>query len=226
MTALSAPATGGAGLPLAVMDTVTNQGGGLAAVSTLRFYLSTNGSYGAGDVLVGGRGVPSLAPAAADSGSTTLTIPSGTPAGTYYIVALVGGPAETDDKNNARSVAVKMSPDLVVSALTAPANARAGATIAVTDTTKNEGQGVAASTTTRVYLSANTRVDPSDANLGSRAVPALGAAQASTATISITIPAGTPPGSYYLVARADADGVVAEASEVNNTWSRAITIAP
>ena len=77
-----------------------------------------------------------------------------------------------------------------------------------------------------MYLSANTRVDPSDANLGSRAVPALGAAQASTATISITIPAGTPPGSYYLVARADADGVVAEASEVNNTWSRAITIAP
>jgi subtilase family serine protease len=226
VTALSAPATGGAGVPLAVTDTVTNQGSGSAAVSTLRFYLSANGSYGAGDVLLGSRGVPSLTPAAASSGSTTLTIPSGTAAGTYYIVALVGGVAESDDTNNARSVAVKMSPDLVVSALTAPATARAGATISVTDTTKNEGQGVAASTTTRVYLSANTSVDSSDASLGSRVVPALAVAQASTATSSITIPAGTPPGSYYLVVRADADGVVAEAGEGNNTRSRAIAIAP
>ena len=229
VTAMSAPATGGAGLPLTVTDTVTNQAGGAAASSTLRFYLSTNTTFGAGDVLLGSRPVPSLAPGVNSPGSTSLTIPPGTAAGMYYIVAIAdaaGEVAETNEANNARAVVVKVMPDLVVLALAAPASASAGATISVTDTTKNQGEGTAAATTTRFFLSTNASYDLGDVSLGSRAVPSLATLQASTATITLTIPAGTPPGAYYLVARADADGVVAEIHETNNVRVRNITIAP
>ena len=196
VTAMSAPATGGAGLPLTVTDTVTNQAGGAAASSTLRFYLSTNTTFGAGDVLLGSRLVPSLAPGANSPGSTSLTIPPGTAAGMYYIVAIAdaaGEVAEINEANNTRAVVVKVMPDLVVMALAAPASASAGATISVTDTTKNQGEGTAAATTTRFYLSTNATYDLGDVSLGSRAVPSLATLQASTATITLTIPAGTPP---------------------------------
>ena len=179
VTAMSAPATGGAGLPLTVTDTVTNQAGGAAASSTLRFYLSTNTTFGAGDVLLGSRLVPSLAPGVNSPGSTSLTIPPGTAAGMYYIVAVAdaaGEVAEINEANNTRAVVVKVMPDLVVVALAAPASASAGATISVTDTTKNQGEGTAAATTTRFYLSTNASYDLGDVSLNSRAVPSLATA--------------------------------------------------
>jgi subtilase family serine protease len=40
----------------------------------------------------------------------------------------------------------------------------------------------------------------------------------------VTIPCGTAPGTYYIVARADADGTVLESNETNNDRSVAITI--
>jgi hypothetical protein len=33
----------------------------------------------------------------------------------------------------------------------------------------------------------------------------------------VTIPAGTPAGTWYLIAKADADGAVPESFEINNT---------
>jgi subtilase family serine protease len=147
----------------------------------------------------------------------------------YYIVAVADAAGEVDEineANNTRAVAVKVMPDLVVVALAAPASARAGATISVTDTTKNQGEGTAAATTTRFYLSTNASYDVGDVSLNSRAVPSLATLQASAATTVLTIPDGTPPGAYYLVALADADGVVGELHESNNTRVRTITIVP
>jgi trimeric autotransporter adhesin len=43
---------------------------------------------------------------------------------------------------------------------------------------------------------------------------------------TVTIPAGTIPGGYYVVVRADADGAVAESLETNNTIARAIQVGP
>ena len=63
-------------------------------------------------------------------------------------------------------------------------------------------------------------------SLHSRAMPSLSTLQASTATTVIAIPETTPPGAYYLVARADADGVVGELHESNNTRVQSITIVP
>ena len=88
--------------------------------------------------------------------------------------------------------------------LSAPANVGAGTPFAVTDTTKNQGGGPADASLTAFYLSTNAVLDALDVPLGSRSVPALGPGVSNTGSVTITIPAGTPGGTYYLLARADA----------------------
>jgi subtilase family serine protease len=55
-------------------DTVQNTGSATAAASTTRYHLSTTTSKSGSILLTGSRSVPSLAPAAPSSGSTTVTI--------------------------------------------------------------------------------------------------------------------------------------------------------
>jgi subtilase family serine protease len=231
VSALSAPATGGAGLPVTVTDTTRNQGAGsTVATSTTSFYLSSNSTYGAGDVLLGSRTVGILAPNAASSAPTTFTIPASTLPGSYYIVARAddsGAVPESDETNNTRAVLIRLSPDLIVSALTVPSSAAAGSIVSVTDTTKNQGQGSTPATTTRFYLSRNTTFEPStDIEIGSRGVGLLASGSSSPGGASLTIPAGTVPGTYYILARADGDNAVAESNEGNNTTNKPITISP
>ena len=85
-------------------DKITNDGGGHAAANVTRFYLSTNTSLDAADVLLtASRSVPTLAPAASSTGSASVTVPAGTAAARYYILAKADGDemvAETSDTNN------------------------------------------------------------------------------------------------------------------------------
>src|SRR6185436_9723145 len=55
MTALTMPATGATGRPLAITSTVRNAGPAPATAFTVRFYLSAGPTPGAGDVLLGAR---------------------------------------------------------------------------------------------------------------------------------------------------------------------------
>lgn len=225
---LTAPATGSAGGTISVTDIVTNQGGGGAALSRTTFYLSTNGTIGAGDALLGGRDVPDLAAGASSGGSTPLVIPATTPVGAYYIVAKADGDdmvPETSETNNTAARSIKIGGDLVVSALTVPANSGAGSPIVVADTVKNQGGGAAAASVTRFYLSANSVLDTADTPLaGGRAVPVLDPAATSSGSTTVMIPAATAPGAYYIIAKADADSSVPETSETNNTYARYIQI--
>jgi len=231
VSALTAPATGGAGMAITVSDTTKNAGGGSSGIpTTTSFYLSANATIGAGDVLLGGRTVASLAPGASSSASTTLTIPAATAAGTYYLIARSDDGAavpETDETNNTRSVLVRVSPDLLVTAFSTPVSAAPGSVLSVTDTTRNQGQGIAAATTTRFYFSTNTAFDPlADIEIGNRGVPLLASGASSSGASAVAIPPGTAAGTYYILARADADGAVSESNEGNNTLSsKPITIS-
>ncbi len=231
VSSLQAPAAVAAGAVVTITDTVTNQGAGAAGASTSRFYLSLNAALDSNDTLLdGNRAVPALAAGQSSSGSTSITVPAGLSAGTYYIVARAdadGFVTETSETNNTAVRAIQVGPDLVVSALQAPAAVAAGAVVTITDTVTNQGAGSAAASTTRFYLSLNASFDSSDTLLdGGRAVPALAAGQSSSGSTSITVPAGLSAGTYYIVARADADGAVAETSETNNTAVRAIQVGP
>ena len=227
--AFSAPATGGAGLPITVTDTTKNLGGGQALGSTTKFYLSPDSTLSTGDILLGSRSVGTLNPGAVSTASTSLTIPALTPIGTHYIIAVCDASnavTETNETNNTATALIRLSPDLIVSALSVPATAAAGAAITVADTTRNQGQGTAGASTTTFYLSAKTTWGDTDISLKSRSVPILASGVSSAGSVSVTIPPGTPPGAWYILAQSDAAGAVTESSETNNTTSKPITITP
>ena len=225
VTALAAPAKSGAGLSVTATDTTAN-----AAVrsdvssSTTSFYLSSDTVLG-GDTLVGSRSTGPIASGSNSPGSATVTIPAGTTTGTWYIIAKADGPDvlfETSETNNTRNFAIKIGPDLTVSALTAPASALAGATISVKPTTLNSGGGSTGSgSSTKIYLRSS---GGSDTFLGTQTVPTLAPNGSNAVAVLVTIPAGTPPGSYSIVAVADDGNAIVETIETNNTKTKTITI--
>jgi subtilisin family serine protease/subtilase family serine protease len=228
ITSFGAPSAAEAGAPILVTDSVINLGGGGAAASMTRFYLSTNSALDAGDLLLsGGRTVPTLAPGASSTGSVTLTIPSTTQTGSYYLIAKTDGDnmqAETSESNNIASRVLQVGGDLIVSALTSPSAASPGATILIGETTANQRPGAVGASTTRIYLSADAVLDASDQLLTSRQVPALAGGASSAISTNVNLPSAIGIGVYYLIAKADADNAVLETDETNNTTSRAIQI--
>jgi subtilase family serine protease len=229
VTAISAPSSAGAGQTISVTDTTKNQGGGAAGVSLTQIYLSTDTALDASDTLLGSRSVAALAAGASSSGSSAVPIPEGTAAGNWYILAKADGPGavtETSESNNYLVKSIKLGPDLIVTALSAPSSAGAGQTVSVTDTTKNQGGGAAGASRTAIYLSTNSTFDASDTLLGARDAATLAAGASGSGAAAFTIPPGTATGTWYIIAKADVDGVVPETSETNNTYSKTITIGP
>ena len=221
------PTVAGAGFPLTVNDSVKNQGSSTAGPSTTSFYLSSNYTLDSTDKFLGSRSVPSLDPGLTSAGKTTVTIPADTALGAYYILVSAddtNAVREAAETNNVSYGVTKVGPDLTVFGLTTPATALAGASISVTDTTKNAGGGSAGASTTRFYFSANFTFDAGDQPIGERTVPALGPTATDAVQSWVTIPAGTAPGLYYIIAVSDADNAVAETTETNNTRSVAIRI--
>jgi subtilisin family serine protease/subtilase family serine protease len=220
VSAVSAPTTAAAGATIGVSDTTKNQGGGSAGPSTTRFYWSTNTAVDANDPVLGSRAVGLLTPGTSATVNTNVTIPANAAAGTYYIIAVADAPlevAETTENNNTRVTgAIKVGPDLVVSAITISSNAAPGGTISVADTTKNQGAGTAGASSTGFYLSSNTTIDASDKFIGSRSVGELLPNASATASTPLVIPSDTLPGSYYIVGKSDWNTAVAETSETNN----------
>jgi len=210
-----------------VTDTVFNVGQVAAGTSTTRYYLSIDGAKSAGDILLtGSRPVPGLAKNTSNSGTATVTIPTTTAVGTYYLLACaddLNAVIETDNSNcvfaNPGQVTVTRS-DLIMSTVsTNPATmVRApGGTFSVTDATLNAGQLPSGASITRYYLSLNGSKDAGDVLLtGTRAVPALAAGASHSGTVTVTIPATTPLNNYVVLACADDTLVVAETVETNN----------
>jgi subtilase family serine protease len=220
MAALTVPAIGGAGLPLALTDTTRNQGTGPSGDSTTSFYLSQNTLLDGGDTLLGTRAVPGLSPGATDAATTEVSVPAAIGGGSYYVIAKADGPglvSESIESNNTRIALIRIGPDLAISTLTAPSTAGAARTFAVTETTKNQGAGAADGSATRFYLSTNVTLDAGDVPLGARSVGALPAGASTAVTTSVTIPANTASGSFYLIAAADDGNTVRESIETNNT---------
>jgi subtilase family serine protease len=228
ITAFNAPSNAAAGASIQVSDTVANKGASSAGASATMFYLSTNGTFEASDTLLSGaRPVPALDAGASSAGTTTVTIPAATGPGTYYLFARAdGGGAveEAVESNNTSGRLLRVGSDLTVVSFMAPTGGGAGSSVAVTETTRNQGAGAAEATVTRFYLSANAVVDGSDTPLGARPVPALAAGASSTATTTLTIPSSTPTGTHYLLALADGDHRVLETNESNNMAFRSLAV--
>jgi subtilisin family serine protease/subtilase family serine protease len=231
------PATAAASSSFPVTDTTQNAGvSGTAPASSTRYYLSLNTLRDAGDVLLtGARAVPALNAGITSSGTVTVTIPTSTAVGAYFLLACAddtGQVPETNETNNCRASAatVQVTPataDLAVTSLDdPPATALSGASIRVTDITRNVGAVTAAASSTRYYLSLDAVRSAGDVLLiGTRAIPSLAPNAFSTVTVTVTIPSGTPAGTYFLIACADDLSAVNESNETNNCFTAAHTVA-
>jgi subtilase family serine protease len=231
VTALGVPASGAAGRPLAITNTVTNAGPAPATSFSVRFYLSADDVLDDSDVLLGARAVGGLGAGAVSTAVTTLAIPAGTavPA-TYHVLAVVdalGQQPETNEGNNMMATSSPMLiapylPDLKMTAISPAAGATAGRTLAITHTVSNTGTAPAGFFTIRFYLSADATLDASDVLLGVRALSSLGAGASSPALTVVTVPAGTVvPNPYRILAVVDALGQQTELDESNNVLASA-----
>lgn len=225
---LSAPPRTGTGVTINVSDITSNLGPGNAPASETWYYLSPSGTL-ADAIKLGSRSIAALNGNTGSQVTLQLMIPTSTPTGSYFLIAKADGAdaiVEVDETNNMASVPITVGGDLTVAALTVPVAAAPGAVISISDTTSNVGAGAVPASTTRYYLSRQKTLDGTEIAIGARTVPALGGVKISTATTSLTIPAGTAAGPWFLLAQADADGVVTEVSEANNVLARAIAIGP
>jgi parallel beta-helix repeat protein len=243
MTALGSPPTAVAlGGTFPVTDTVQNDSLYPASASRVQYYLSLDTVKGTTDKLLSGfRAVPILAAGATSSGGilgTILVVPTNTPPGSYFLMACADDGrqvVESDENNNCRPSTGKVEvgrADLVSKAVSEPPPTKVrGTSFSVTDTVENRSAFNAGASRVQYYLSLDEVKNAGDRLLtGFRAVAALAPHTVSTGTMSVTIPSGTTPGSYFLLACADDAGQVIESVETENcrasTGKVTVTVGP
>jgi Tol biopolymer transport system component len=224
-----APTSAGEGTSISVTAAVENLGPGGVEASQVAFYLSTDGSLDAADARLGEAGVASLPPGSTVSRTIVGTIPAGTPAGEYRIIAKADAAAavyEIVEANNLLAAYLRVGGNLVIEDLWAPATVRAGATIVVRDTTGNSGVGSVDASRTGFYLSTDLVLDDGDVRLqGYRPVGTLASGQSSTGESGVTLPLAVPTGDYYLIAKADVADAVPELVEADNLRAAETTVS-
>lgn len=223
VTAIKAPSLSAPGSTISVRDTTKNAGTAAGGPSRTRLWLSANKTIDTTDIVLNERDVPSLGAGIQSIVTQDVTLPNVAP-GAYFLIAEADAEtavAESDEGDNLRVKSIKLGPDLTVKAIAlAPASPVSTSPTSVTLTIKNNGGGNAGPTVTRLYRSANGKVDASDAVLASAALGAVAAGVTVTQTMMLTLPAGT----YNLLAVTDASGAVAEVKETNNLKKAALVV--
>ena len=215
------------GRQLSVTDTTRNVGvTRVGENSGTGFWLSTDAGRGPDDIRLGTRGVPDLLPAGGSStGTVSLTVPPGTPAGSYSLLACAdadGGLFESNEANNcavsaAKVVVLLQRPDLESRSPSGlPASVLRGESFSLSDVLVNTGDAVADPSTTRFALSADATPGGDLPLTGTRAVGTVAPGATAAASVSVTVPSGTAPGDYRVVACADSTGAVTEWDETDN----------
>ena len=204
-----------------VSATVSNLGDQASPSTTLQFYSSYNATVSMADTREGTATVPALGAAGTSSHAVSVTAPS--IPGTWYYGACVNGVAGESDKWNNCSVTVAVTvlrkADLVVGSPTVNNSSPvAGTSFTVSATVRNTGRGASESTTLRYYRSTDATITTSDTQVGTDAVPALGAAGNSSQSLSMT---ASIPGTWYYGACVDA---VAGESDTNNNCSSSVEV--
>jgi subtilisin len=225
-----APAAAVPGVTVKVTTSVRNTGLGVAAASSLNIYLSTDDLVTTSDTLLGTMSIDALSGRTTSPAVTTsVRIPPGTAPGVYRIGAIVD-PAETlaesDDGDNTKSVMFRVvQPDLLVTALSSPRQARTNRPLVIANTVRNGGTAVAGSIRVSFYMAQGDSTPGAGTLVGFRTLTSLAPLANASAKTTITVPAGLAAGNYSLSARVDAADVVSESDEANNGRTAADQVA-
>ena len=208
-------------------STATNAGDGESAATTMRFYRSSDVTITPADTLVGTAVVEALG--ASETARKTLTTTAPSTLGSYYYGACVDAvTGESVTTNNCSpSVFLEVvpadAPDLLVQPPEAHSNTlSAGATFTLSAYVRNLTRSFEATseeTTLRWYSSTDDRISTSDTEVGTDAVPALGALGSSRETVELTAP--STAGIHYYGACVDP---VARESSTGNNCSQGVSI--
>jgi subtilase family serine protease len=218
---LTGPARAARGGTVAVTTTVRNaaMSPGMAPPSTLKFYLSTDGTLDPSDVeLPPARAIPALGPGATSTVATTLLIPATAPVGASFLIARADAldeVFESDENNNAAVLPLEVGDfvDFTISAISGPATVKAGTPMAVPVTTRNAGTAPAGPFRVTLYMSQpfGPGALPGDGVVvGFKDMASLAAGASVASSIVVTVPSGLAPGLYALSAVADADNAIPE----------------
>jgi subtilase family serine protease len=227
---VSAPATISAGATVSLSAVVKNAGTMTAGSSVTRFVLSTDTIPGGNDVVLGSTSLSNIKAGASQTAIVTGTVPAGTEPGAYFIVGVAdasGAVAESRESNNTGAAPVSIvqsASDLTFTAAAAPSSSRAGKTITMSYSLTNAGGAAAAASRIEFRLSADSSAVSGGVLLAAQQVGPLAAGAGISSKTSLTIPAGTVPGKYFLMVVADPDGTVIESNEDNNLIARPVTI--
>ncbi|MBI5562016.1 MAG: hypothetical protein HY894_04055 [Deltaproteobacteria bacterium] len=229
VSALSGPGSAVRGTTITVNNTVANTRWAAASViSYANLYLSTDTVLDAGDVYLGQRYTPVLLPGASNAKATLVRIPSTVATGNYFIIVQADATntnAESDEANNTAVAPITITRDVDLTvAATVPSQAIKGVAFNVPNTVSTTGFMTAAPSYVKFYLSADAALDGGDVLLGQRYAGPVTAFAPSTMTKSLTIPAATPAGNYYVIAVADATNTNAETNEGNNAAAYPIRV--
>ena len=175
--------------------TVTNEGVGQSAATTLRFYESIDRRFRSEDE-VGRVSVSALASNISSNESVRLVAPS--EPGTYYYRAHVDEVANEEVTSNNWSgyIVVFVEAPLVIESLQPSKFALAPRErFTLTATIKNDGDAVSTRTTAHYYLSDDDSITSRDTTLGTDTVSAIAAGR--TSQVSRTLTAPNAAGTYY-----------------------------
>ena len=175
--------------------TVTNEGVGQSAATTLQFYESIDRRFRSEDE-VGRVSVSALASNISSNESVRLVAPS--EPGTYYYRAHVDEVAnETVTSNNwSGYIVVVVEAPLVIESLQPSKFALSpGERFTLTATIKNDGDAVSTRTVVEYYLSADDSITSRDTSIGTDTVSAIAAGR--TTQVSRTLTAPNAAGTYY-----------------------------
>lgn len=201
---------------------VKNTGTGDANSSTLKYYLSSNPTYGSSDILLGTDGVNELSPNGTDSEGTSFSLSDTATPGTYYVLFVADANDDSEESNENNNISFQsftvQQADLVVqNAQINPSSVNQGENITLSCSVKNNGNVSASSSKLRYYLSTNSSLSNNDALFSqSNSVGSLSAGQSSYETLTLNIDNDAPTGGFYIIFVADADDDVNESSESNN----------
>ena len=175
--------------------TVTNEGVGQSAATTLRFYESIDRRFRSEDE-VGRVSVSALASNISSNESVRLVAPS--EPGTYYYRAHVDEVANEAVTSNNWSgyIVIFVEAPLVIESLQPSKFALSpGERFTLTATIKNDGDAVSTRTVVEYYLSVDDSITSRDTSIGTDTVSAIAAGR--TTQVSRTLTAPNAAGTYY-----------------------------
>ncbi len=208
---------------------IVNQGDAVAASSRSSLYISTDRTISASDTLLatdpqtGTLGPGEIKP---EFRNGQFEVPTGLAPGTYYVGVLADTArdvSESDEANNVSNVVritIHEGPDLIAEDLVLGSTSwLAGDRVTAGWNIVNQGDAVAASSRSSLYISTDRTISASDTLLATDPQTGTlgpGEIKPEFRNGQFEVPTGLAPGTYYVGVLADAARDVSESDEANN----------